>query len=346
MAQTGNRVRSAHQRALSRRAAQGTIAALLLVSSLGCSGGGGGTPSPPTPSPGSVGGHPATPTTTPPPTVTPTPTTAPFTLIWSDEFDGAAGSKVDSNNWLYDIGTGYPGGAANWGTGEIEEMTDDLANVYQDGLGHLAMKPIRGDSVHEWTSGGIETQRSDFQPPPGGALAIEASIQQPNVTGDAAAGYWAAFWSLGAPFRGNYGNWPGIGEIDILEDINGRSSLFGTFHCGTVDPPNPCHEFSGLGSGETACPECQTAFHTYRAELDLGAMPPEIRWYRDGIHYFTVRSDEVDPTTWKDATDHGYFLILNVAIGGGFPDAFGGGPTRDTVSGIPMLIDYVRVFTR
>jgi len=266
-------------------------------------------------------------------------------LVWSDEFNGAAGTGVDRDKWLYSVGTGYPGGPANWGTGEVEVMTDDIANVYHDGEGHLAIKPIRSNDA-DWTSGRIETQRTDFQPPAGGTVAFEASIQQPNVSGDTAAGYWPAFWALGADFRGNYNNWPGIGEIDILEDINGRSSEFGTLHCGTVTPPNPCNEFSGLGSGEVPCPGCQTAFHTYRAELDYSLRPEEIRWYLDGEKFFTVRSDQVDDTTWEDATHHGFFLILNVSMGGGFPAAFGGGPTAATVSGVPMLIDYVRVYER
>jgi hypothetical protein len=32
-------------------------------------------------------------------------------------------------------------------------------------------------------------------------------------------------------------------------------------------------------------------------------------------------------------------------MGGGFPAAFGGGPTGSTASGIPMLVDYVAVYT-
>lgn len=264
-------------------------------------------------------------------------------LVWSDEFSGAAGTKVNSANWIYDLGTGYPGGPPNWGTGEVETMTDDTANIYQDGQGRLVIKPLV-DNRGNWTSGRIETQRSDFQPPAGGIMAIEASIQQPNVSGDAALGYWPAFWSLGAPFRGNYQNWPGIGEIDILEDINGRSSVFGTLHCGTVEAPNPCNEYSGLGSGEVECVGCQTSFHRYRVEVDDSVSPEEIRWYLDDHNFFTVKATEVDATTWKNATDHGFFLILNVAMGGGFPGAFGGGPTDATVPGIPMLVDYVRIY--
>ncbi len=44
----------------------------------------------------------------------------------------------------------------------------------------------------------------------------------PNVTG-AAAKYWPGFWMLGAPYRGNWWNWPGVGELDI-PDIAPRSS--------------------------------------------------------------------------------------------------------------------------
>ena len=101
-------------------------------------------------------------------------------------------------------------------------MTNSTANVYQDGAGHLVIKPIR-DGAGNWTSGRIETQRTDFAAPAGGKLRLEASLQQPNVSGAAAAGYWPAFWSLGAAARGvGASDWPGIGEIDLMEDINGR----------------------------------------------------------------------------------------------------------------------------
>ena len=109
------------------------------------------------------------------------------------------------------IAAGYPGGPSNWGTGEVESMSTSTANVSQDGAGHLAITPLHvgGVPAAGWTSGRIETEKS-FSAPPGGILAVEASIQQPGVTGPSAAGYWPAFWMIGAPFRGNYNNWPGI----------------------------------------------------------------------------------------------------------------------------------------
>jgi len=265
-----------------------------------------------------------------------------WSLVWSDDFTGAAGTRVSPANWLYDLGTSYPGGAPNWGTGEVETMTDSTANVYQDGAGRLVVKPIR-DAAGRWTSGRIETQRSDFQPPPGGKLRIQASLQQPNVSGAAAAGYWPAFWILGAPFRGNYTNWPISGEMDLMEDINGLSSVFVTLHCGP-DIPGTCNETTGLGSGQRPCPGCQTGFHTYALEWDQSVSPQQLRWYLDGSNIFTLRQDQVDGPSWTAATNHGYMIIFNVAMGGSLPALFGGGPAGATASGVPMLVDYVAVY--
>jgi Carbohydrate binding module (family 6)/Glycosyl hydrolases family 16 len=272
------------------------------------------------------------------------PPPAGWTTMFSDDFNGAAGTGVNTGNWLYDLGHGYPGGAGNGGTGEVESMTNSTANVFQDGAGHLAIKPIR-DGAGNWTSGRIETQRTDFAAPAGGKMRIEASLQQPNVSGAAALGYWPAFWALGAAARPvGATNWPSIGELDVMEDINGRSSEFGTLHCGS-SPGGPCNETTGIGSGERACGGCQTGFHTYALEYDRSVSPEQLRWYLDGNNFFTVNANQVDATTWNNATHHGFFVILNVAIGGGFPAAFGGGPTGSTASGIPMLVDYVAVYT-
>ena len=268
---------------------------------------------------------------------TPKARAASWTQIFSDEFNGSAGTGVNTANWLYDTGTGF-------GTGEIETMTNSTNNVYQDGAGHLVIKAIR-DANGNWTSGRIETQRSDFGVPAGGILAMEASIQQPNVSGAAGEGYWPAFWSLGAPYRVDH-SWPKDGEIDTLEDVNGLSSVYGTLHCG-VDPGGPCHETSGIGSGKRACTGCQTAFHTYRVEVDRSVSPEQIRWYLDGANYFTISANQVDATTWANAVDHAFFIIFDLAMGGGFPNGVAGHntPTAATVSGGSMLVDYVRVYT-
>ncbi|MFI9602125.1 glycoside hydrolase family 16 protein [Streptomyces sp. NPDC052043] len=265
-----------------------------------------------------------------------------WTQVFLDDFDGPAGSGVDTSNWQYDTGTSYPGGAANWGTGEIETMTSSTSNVALDGNGNLLITPLR-DAAGNWTSGRIETRRTDFQPPAGGKLRVQARVRMPDVTGAAAKGYWPAFWTLGAPFRGDYWNWPGVGELDIMENVQGLNTNWATMHCGS-NPDGPCNETTGIG-GSTSCAgtTCQAGFHTYAMEWDKSTSPEEIRFSVDDVNFHTVKADQVDATTWANATNHGYFVILNVAMGGGFPDAFGGGPDAGTEPGHPMTVDYVQV---
>jgi hypothetical protein len=104
----------------------------------------------------------------------------PWVLVWNDEFTGTANSPVNTREWLYDVGTQYQGGPAQWGTGEVEQMSSSIGNVSLDGNGHLAITPLHLGSVPTagWTSGRIETMHV-FEAPAGGALAIEASLMQP-----------------------------------------------------------------------------------------------------------------------------------------------------------------------
>ena len=264
-----------------------------------------------------------------------------FTTTWSDDFTGAAGTGLDTGTWKYDTGPG-----SSFGTGEIETMTNSTDNVFQDGAGHLVLRALHSGSDPRggWTSGRVETQADSFGAPPGGVVMMQASIQQPDVTTANGAGYWPAFWMLGQPLRTGT-PWPTSGEVDILEDINGRSSVFGTLHCGT-NPGGPCNESTGLGSGERACGGCQTGYHTYAVQIDRSVSPEQIRWYLDGTNYFTLSADRVDAATWANAVDHPFFIIFDLAMGGGFPDAFGGGPNASTVSGGRLNIDYVAVYNK
>jgi beta-glucanase (GH16 family) len=263
-----------------------------------------------------------------------------FSLTWSDDFTGASGAGIDSN-WKYDTGPG-----SSFGTGEIETMTNSTSNVFTDGTGNLVLRALHSgtDPSSGWTSGRVETNAATFGAPPGGVVEMQASIQQPNLTTSNGAGYWPAFWMLGSTLRTGT-PWPTSGEVDILEDINSRSTVFGTLHCGT-NPGGPCNESSGIGSGERACSGCNTAFHTYAVQIDRSVSPEQIRWYLDGVNYFTVNATQVDATTWANAVDHPFFIILDLAMGGGFPAAFGGGPNASTASGGEYKISYVAVYNK
>lgn len=271
-----------------------------------------------------------------------------WSLEWSDDFDGAAGSRPSGDNWQIDLGHNYPGGPSNWGTGEIQSYTDSPDNLALDGNGSLQITP-RKDGAGNWTSARIETKRSDFKAPEGGTLAIEGRIQMPNITGESALGYWPAFWALGAPYRGNYQNWPAIGEFDVMENVNGINSVWGVLHCG-VNPGGDCNETQGLGANR-ACPgaSCQSVYHTYRFEWDRSTTPNQLRWYVDGEQFHSLSQDRFSAATWSNMTDHaGYFILLNVAMGGAFPDGVAGKatPVAQTEPGKPMSVDYVAVWTK
>ncbi|GAA5018348.1 acyltransferase family protein [Kitasatospora paranensis] len=278
----------------------------------------------------------------------PAPTPAAGADGWSpllqDDFDGPAGGRPSAAVWQYDLGTCYPGcPAAAWGTGEVETMTDATANVRLDGRGALEIVPTREDG--RWSSGRIESRRADLAPPPGGVLRVEASIALPDVTGPAAAGYWPAFWTLGAGLRDGSTGWPAVGELDVMENVNGRDAVVGTMHCGAADG-GPCREPVGLGSGDRPCPDCRAGFHRYALEVDLTPGSEQVRWYLDGREYHRVTERQVDPADWDRAVHHGLFLILDVAVGGALPAAHGGTPGPATAPGHPMRVDYVAVSTR
>ncbi len=98
------------------------------------------------------------------------------------------------------------------------------------------------------------------------------------------------------------GRWPGTGEIDIMEDVNGLSREAGTLHCGNLSQRNPdgtsgpCHEGTGLGSGLQPCPGCQQEFHTYTVIVDRRhASDEQIRWYLDGHEFF---KNEISVCRW------------------------------------------------
>lgn len=265
-----------------------------------------------------------------------------WTTVFQDDFDGAAGTGLNTQDWLYDKGTGYPGGAANWGTGEIETATDSTANVYHDGAGHLAIKPLR-DANGAWTSGRIETQRTDFAAPEGGQLEISATLKQPSP--EHGLGYWPAFWAMGADARPvGATNWPSIGELDIMEDVNALSKHSTTFHCGQWQ--GECHDPDGITSDLQDCPGCQDGYHTYSVVVDRrDPAAEELRFALDGTQTFAVKQNQVSAGTWKAAVDHGFFVIFDVAIGGSYPNKVCGctSPGADITPGAEMSIDSLSV---
>jgi beta-glucanase (GH16 family) len=123
-----------------------------------------------------------------------------WSLVWSDEFDGAAGTLPDAANWRFDVGTG-------WGNAQLEFDTDRASNASMDGSGHLAIT-ARQESFNgsAYTSARITTQgKREFQ-----YGRVTARIKLP-----VGQGIWPAFWLLGS--QHHEVGWPQSGEIDVME---------------------------------------------------------------------------------------------------------------------------------
>jgi beta-glucanase (GH16 family) len=72
----------------------------------------------------------------------------------------------------------------------------------------------------------------------------------------------------------------------------------------------------------------------------------QIRWYLDGRQFFSVSESRVGKAAWTAAVDHGFSILLNVAVGGAFPDAICGcaSPASHTSSRGTMTVRRVAVY--
>ncbi|EFQ36571.1 endo-1,3-beta-glucanase [Colletotrichum graminicola] len=271
-------------------------------------------------------------------------------IVFQDDFSTQkAGALPDASKWTFDVGTGYPGGAANWGTQEIQTYTKDPANIAISESGTLTITPIK--SGEAWTSSRIETNAAqDFKCPEGGKLRMEASIMIPASDPSTQAGIWPAFWSMGSAFRTNVSSWPSVGEIDMLEVSNGVGTVFQTAHCGVING-GPCKEKTGLSSSaefprgefvKVACEVDRSAGGGFASE--------KLVWYVNDQPTKTITGQQVgDEAFWKNLAQTSKMILLNVAVGGEFPDAKAGSktPTAQTVGGKDsrMEVKYVAVYS-
>jgi beta-glucanase (GH16 family) len=241
-------------------------------------------------------------------------------LVWSDEFEGAAGTPVNEENWTAEIG------GSGWGNNELEYYTDRVENASLDGDGNLsivARQESLGNACHyglcDYTSARL-ISRDKVELTYG---RVEARIRVPY-----GQGIWPAFWMLGGDI--NQVGWPQSGEIDIMENI-GREPRIAH---GTVHGPGYSGA-EGIVGNYPIDEDFADDFHVFAIDWDPGI----IRWYIDGNLYHVVTPDDLDGDEW--VFDHDFFLLLNVAVGGYWP----GIPDATTEFPQTMLVDYVRVYT-
>lgn len=302
------------------------------------------------------GGDAAT-TTTDIEKVNPTEPVSDWRMVWNDEFDS---TSIDTNKWNFELN------CAGGGNNEKQCYTDSEENAFiKDGVLNIVALPAEEGAEKPYTSARLNTRyNADFTY---GRFEMRAKLPSGQ-------GSWPAFWMM--PTDEEYGTWPRSGEIDILETVNLKTvaedgtveaNIHGTLHYGREWPNN-----SSSGKAYTFPEGMNPAddFHTYAIEWQEG----EIRWYVDGYLYATQRRSEVrynskdEPvglkhkgwfaeyfeqgsgeltTHWDNAPfDKDFYLILNNAVGGDWPENVNnlGVDAAAFAEGQSFEIDYVRVY--
>ncbi|KAI1410520.1 glycoside hydrolase family 16 protein [Hypoxylon sp. FL1857] len=248
--------------------------------------------------------------------------------IWTETFSGAAGSTVNGNNW--NIITGLKV------NNEVQTYTTSNQNLQLSGGATVQIVP-RKDSSGAWTSARIESKYT-FTPTAGTRTMAEAKIRFGDNNIANKQGIWPAFWLLGASVR-NGVSWPGCGEIDIMETVNGQLTGHGTIHCDKY-PGGACNEPNGIG-GAVGFPD--QSWHTWRVIWDRTAgswTGEKITWYLDGNQYFQVSGSTVNNQgVWNTLAASPVYFILNVAVGGDWP----GPPNANTQDGFGSMMEVAYV---
>ncbi|HEY2581459.1 MAG TPA: glycoside hydrolase family 16 protein [Mucilaginibacter sp.] len=234
-------------------------------------------------------------------TSTPGVTPVTYSLVWSDEFDG---NTLDTTKWVVE----------NKNDGVNSELEYYLPPNVSVSNGNLVLTARKQLFAGQPYSSGKITTFGKFSSQYG---RIEASIKMPL-----GAGMWPAFWMLGTNI--NVVNWPTCGEIDIMEHINADNVIYGTMHWNV-------NGHVSYGGTTTTTPD---NYHLYAVEWDANS----IRWYVDNNLYLTGNiAANVNGT---DAFHLPFFIILNLAVGGSFPNT----TVDESILPASMYVDYVRVY--
>jgi cephalosporin-C deacetylase-like acetyl esterase/beta-glucanase (GH16 family) len=192
--------------------------------------------------------------------------------------------------------------------------------------GHVTPEGNRFDFV----SGRLDTR---------GKVEFTYGIAAARMRLPAGAGLWPAFWVLGT------GPWPATGEIDVMENVGDSTWVSAAVHGPGYSGDTPLVRRAPFPAGEDA-----TGWHVYAVEWR-----PDVMIFRvDDREIYRVTKAMVAPYgRW--AFDNPKYLILNLALGGGYPRGVNGtkgppyvGLPDSTVrllkaDGARVLVDWVRV---
>ncbi len=241
-------------------------------------------------------------------------------LIWSDEFNGPAGTSPEHSKWSFDTG------GEGWGNEELESYTSRPANAELNGDGDLAItaraeKYTGAEGItRDYTSARLQTLNT---------FKFKYGLAEARIEVPAGQGLVAQFWMLGQEAY-ELENWPACGEIDVAEILGSEPNVVN----GTLHAPWPWAPTGEQGQAESPTP-LSAGFHTYSVEWE----PERISFMLDGVVYKTIaRADLPAGAAWP--FDHRFFLLMDLAVGGEWP----GSPNASTHFPAQMLVDWVRVW--
>ena len=226
-------------------------------------------------------------------------------LVWSDEFDGTG--LPNSAFWGYDFG------ANGWGNNEVQNYTNNAANVRQEN-GSLVIEAIKSGS--SWTSARVKSQgKKIFRY---GKIIFRAKLP----TG---VGTWPALWMLGENISSV--GWPACGEIDIMEHVGKNQNVVQA----ALHTPSSFGDTQNKAS--TTIATASTEFHDYAISWNAERMIFSV----DDIAYYIYNPSIKTASNWP--YDASQFIIMNIAMGGTL-----GGSIDATLTSAKMEIDYVRLY--
>ncbi len=243
--------------------------------------------------------------------------------IFSDDFNGPDGALPDPKKWVFD------NGGWGWGNKEREYYLNGPKNAFQAG-GLLHLVALKGgvDKLDCWY-GSCEYSSARIKTK--GKFAFTYGKVSARIKIPKGQGIWPAFWMLGANIDSR--NWPGCGEIDVMEVIGREPRL----SHGTIHGPGYAGAKGPSATWSPAQGEVGDDFHVFALDWE----PNRLRFSVDGQLFATrTPADIPEDETW--VFDHDFFLLLTVAVGGGWP----GDPDSSTPFPAEMLVDWVRVEVR
>lgn len=237
-----------------------------------------------------------------------------WVLVWEDHFD--VDGLPDPAVWNYEEGYIRNNEAQYYTRSRLENAR--IENGYliiEARKDNWEGKPITSASLHTYGKKSMLYGR------------IEVRAKLPTGVGT-----WPAIWMLGNSHQEGI-RWPACGEIDIMENVGfDPQVIHANVHTKAYN-----HSIGTAKGNSIKAEKPWENFHVYAVEWYEDRM----EFFFDDERYFVFENEGTGPDVWP--FDKPHYLILNLAIGGGWGGQKG---IDENIFPQKYYIDYVRVYAR